>query len=115
LLRLARRTKAKGLRADEFLGAGAEGGSASGGPEALVWHLQQLSFEDVKMLQCVTYLGRDGDYDPSDSPEERYDQVRRNLDAVGWGSQKVEASQLAEKAPLGEYLQDGLRALLIVM
>jgi len=67
------------------------------------------------MLQCVLYLGRDGDYDPRDSPEERYDQVRRNLDAVVWGSEKDDARQLAGKAPLCEYLQDGLRALRIVM
>lgn len=72
-----------------------------------------MSFDDVKMLQCVMYLGRDEDYDPNDSPEERYDQVRRELDAVGWGSQKNEVRQLAGKGPLGEYLRDGLLALRI--
>ncbi|MEK5149031.1 hypothetical protein MKX53_18790 [Psychrobacillus sp. FSL K6-4615] len=74
-------------------------------------YLSKLSFDDVKMLQTVMYLGRDKDYDSKLTPNEIYDDYLRYIGGNGWNTKEIEIGQMTEKLPLGEYLTNGLKIL----
>lgn len=74
-------------------------------------YLFSLSFDDVKMIQTVMYLGRDREYDLSSTPLEIYNEFNEYLDRHGWESKEIEANQILEKGPLADYLKSGLEIL----
>lgn len=71
-------------------------------------YLQSLTFDDVKMLQIVMYLGRDQDYDESLPPHLIYKNEVDYFERNGWVDKEVEIKQMTEKLPLAEYLKSGL-------
>jgi Protein of unknown function (DUF3775) len=66
--------------------------------------LATLPKEFVYQIGLLMYLGR-GDFDASEL-EEQYDTLKENFDNTA-----ALASQLTQKAPLADYLQDGLAEL----
>ncbi|HDR4865722.1 TPA: DUF3775 domain-containing protein [Bacillus cereus] len=81
--------------------------------ELLESYLKELDFDTVKNIQTIMYLGRDKDYDVSDTPEEIYSKERAYFDSQGWNSMSIEINQMVEKMPLDRYLEDGLEILQI--
>ena len=79
--------------------------------DALKKYVDNLSFEDVKVLQTVMYLGRDREYDENLSSSEIYKEVREGFDMQGWDSKEIEAHQMTGKIPLDQYLNNGLKIL----
>ncbi|MGV4321239.1 hypothetical protein [Bacillus mojavensis] len=73
--------------------------------------LDRLTFEDIKVLQTVMYLGRDRDYDENMSSAEIYREQRGYFDNEGWQGKDIEAGQMSEKTPLDRYLINGLEIL----
>ena len=69
--------------------------------------LNSLDFERVKIIQTIMYIGRDHDYDKTDSYEARYEDYRKSLDSNGWNDKEIEVSQIVQKVPLDIYLKDG--------
>ncbi|TWM14753.1 DUF3775 domain-containing protein [Bacillus licheniformis] len=51
--------------------------------DALKKYVDNLSFEDVKVLQTVMYLGRDREYDENLSSSEIYKEVREDFNMQG--------------------------------
>jgi hypothetical protein len=78
---------------------------------ALEQYMTNLSFDDVKMLQTVMYLGRDRDYDQSLSSHAIYSDYLQYLGINGWNSKEIEINQMTEKVPLADYLRNGLEIL----
>lgn len=72
-------------------------------------YLNSLDFETVKNLQTLMYLGRDEDYSKNDSFEERFYKYREYFDKRDWNTQEIEVGQMTEKAPLAEYLENGMK------
>lgn len=74
-------------------------------------YLSGLSFEEIKVIQTIMYLGRDGDFKESDSYEERYESIRNYFDNNGWVDKRIEIGTILEKLPLDRYLRSGFEAL----
>lgn len=75
-------------------------------------YMDSLTFEDIKMLQVVMYLGRDRDHDKTlSTPLEIYNDYFKYFDGMGWHSKEIEINQVIEKAPLADYLKSGLEIL----
>ncbi|HEF5706433.1 DUF3775 domain-containing protein [Bacillus thuringiensis] len=81
--------------------------------QVLKKYLEELDFDTVKIIQSIMYLGRDRDHDKQDTPEEIFRKLREDFDALGWHSKSIEINKIVEKAPLDEYLEDGLKILQI--
>jgi hypothetical protein len=79
--------------------------------DALNDYMVKLSFDDVKMLQTVMYLGRDRDYDKSQTPIEIFNDYLNYLGKNGWNTKEIEINQMTEKAPLADYIRSGLEIL----
>ncbi len=69
--------------------------------------LNNLDFESVKIIQTIMYIGRDNDYNKTDSYEIRYEKYRKSLDINGWNDKEIEVSQIVQKLPLDKYLKSG--------
>lgn len=70
-------------------------------------YLKSLTFDEIKSLQSIMYLGRDKDYDRSQSPQEIYNAQYDYFDkALGWNTKELEINQMVEKLPLDQYLAD---------
>lgn len=69
--------------------------------------LNNLDFESVKIIQTIMYIGRDHDYNKTDSYKTRYAKYRKSLDNNGWSDKEIEVSQIVGKIPLDVYLKDG--------
>ena len=69
--------------------------------------LNSLDLESVKIIQTIMYIGRDHDYDKTDSYETIYEEYRKSLDSNGWNDKEIEVSQIVQKVPLDIYLKDG--------
>ena len=68
-------------------------------------YLNTLTFDEVKSLQAIMYLGRDKDFDSNLSPQEIYDSQYEYFDKLlGWKTKSIEINQILEKLPLGAYL-----------
>lgn len=57
------------------------------------------------------YLGRDNDYNETDSFEEIYINFRKSLDSNEWSSKEIEVDQMVQKVPLDQYLLQGFKIL----
>ncbi|GKV65906.1 MULTISPECIES: DUF3775 domain-containing protein [unclassified Sporosarcina] len=68
-------------------------------------YLMRLSFEDVKFVQTVMYMGRDETLEDGGDAVSLYNEVYSSL---SWTAQDVEAEMIVEKMPLDEYLSRGL-------
>lgn len=68
--------------------------------------LDNLETEQIGMLYAIMYLGRDKDYDKSDSPVDRYKSAYANYNAGN--NRTYEIGALMEKTNLVQYLKDGL-------
>lgn len=79
--------------------------------KALNDYLMNLSFEEIKDLQTLMYLGRDYDVDENKIPASQYFQELRKDFDTRWKTQKIEVNQMTEKLPLGDYLTTGLKLL----
>lgn len=69
--------------------------------------LNNLDFESVKIIQTIMYIGRDNDYNKTDSYEIRYEKYRKSLDINGWNDKEIEVSRIVQKLPLDKYLKSG--------
>lgn len=79
---------------------------------ALYDYLMTLSFEDVKLLQRVMYLGRDREYDEHlIAPMDIYNDFLRTFRKSDWETKDVEAKVLIQKGNLARYLKDGSKIL----
>ena len=79
---------------------------------ALESYVKNLSFDEVKSLQSIMYLGRDGDYDHKLTPEQIYKANFEYFDKeVGWNTKPIEINQMVGKGPLAEYLINGKKIL----
>lgn len=75
-------------------------------------YMNSLTFEDIKMLQVVMYLGRERDYDKTlSTPLEIYNDYFKYIGGNGWHSKEIEINQMREKMPLADYLKSGLEIL----
>ncbi|RBP88973.1 uncharacterized protein DUF3775 [Cytobacillus firmus] len=79
--------------------------------EALESYMASLSFDDIKMLQTIMYLGRDRDYDNDMTPEEIYNDYLESFNQRGWKTKNIETRQMTQKLPLSDYLNTGLEIL----
>lgn len=69
--------------------------------------LSDLSYESIKDLQAIMYVGR-GDFEGDKIMKDRFSDMRDYLDSNGWHENKrIEERQMSEKIPLGRYLTDG--------
>lgn len=79
---------------------------------ALDSYLNSLSFEEVKSLQAIMYLGRDKDYDNNLSPKQIYNsQINYFNKSIGWNTKEIEINQMVEKMPFADYLIEGKKIL----
>lgn len=68
-------------------------------------YLYNLTYDEVKSLQAIMYLGRDQDYDKNLSQQEIYNSQYEYFDkTIGWNSKELDINQMHEKLPLGAYL-----------
>jgi hypothetical protein len=79
--------------------------------DALTSYLNSLDFECVKDIQTIMYLGRDEDFEESDSYQKRFEEARKYFDEAGWNKKNIEVHQMTEKLPLAEYLANGMKIL----
>ncbi|QTB29083.1 DUF3775 domain-containing protein [Lysinibacillus sphaericus] len=70
--------------------------------------LMNRSYEEVKFIQTIMYLGRDPEDYKNTSPELLYSEVFLSM---SWVSKEAEVNQIVGKAPLGDYLKSGLKLL----
>lgn len=75
-------------------------------------YFSELSFENIKIIQTIMYLGRDKDYDKNNPPELIYQKFREDFDKCsGWSEKNIEISQMIQKIPFNIYLRNGLEIL----
>ncbi|MHC8516208.1 hypothetical protein [Sporosarcina sp. ITBMC105] len=79
-------------------------------------YLDELSFEDIKFIQAIMYLGRDTNSEEKEkySAEELLKSQIEYLDRNGWTTHQGEADHMAGKTPLDEYLKEGLSIISIL-
>ncbi|WP_185903585.1 DUF3775 domain-containing protein [Lysinibacillus sphaericus] len=68
-------------------------------------YLMSLTFDDVKFIQTVMYIGRDESFDEDISAEQLYDE---KFNSLSWQSQEIESNMIIEKMPLADYLRRGI-------
>lgn len=74
--------------------------------------LNSLSFDDIKSLQAIMYLGRDKDYDNNLAPQQIYNSQYDYFDkTLGWNTKELEINQMVEKMPLATYLIEAKKIL----
>ncbi|MGQ7672618.1 hypothetical protein ACTGX8_05995 [Streptococcus suis] len=75
-------------------------------------YLDSLSYDQVKIVQTVMYVGRDTSYEMTNiNPEDLYEEV---FNSLTWHEDKsIEISQIAQKSPLDDYLIRGMELLKI--
>jgi hypothetical protein len=74
--------------------------------------MMTLSFEHVKLLQKIMYLGRDREYDEHlVVPSDIYNDFLRTFGKQGWDTQEAEVIFMIGKGNLAKYLKDGTKIL----
>lgn len=87
-----------------FVDPGADSGPPPPEEKELRQFLKRLAPDTVYKLALIMYLGR-GDFDTSDLPAE-YQTIKENFD-----SPAALIAQMMEKAPLADYLEEGMAIL----
>ena len=68
-------------------------------------YLKSLTFDEIKSLQSIMYLGRDKDYDRNQLPQQIYNSQYDYFDkTLGWNTKELEIDQMVGKLPLDLYL-----------
>ena len=73
-------------------------------------YVNQLSFDEIKFIQIIMYLGRETtDEDRLKySNKELFESQQRYLEKKSWSIRELEADHIVAKMPLDEYLEKGL-------
>ncbi|MGE7950853.1 hypothetical protein [Lysinibacillus xylanilyticus] len=73
-------------------------------------YVDQLSFDEIKFIQIIMYLGRETtDEDRLKySNRELFESQKRYLERKSWSKRELEADHIIAKKPLDKYLQKGL-------
>ncbi len=73
-------------------------------------YVNQLSFDEIKFIQIIMYLGRETtDEDRLKySNRELFESQQRYLEKKSWSIKELEADHIVAKMPLDEYLEKGL-------
>lgn len=75
-------------------------------------YLNNLSFDEVKSLQAIMYLGRDRDYDANLAPQQIYNSQFDYFDkTLGWNTKELEINQMVGKMPIAKYLIEAKKIL----
>jgi len=75
---------------------------------ALQTYLRNLSFDEVKSLTSIMYLGKDKDYYRKLTPIQIYKSNFEYFDkTLTWFTKDLEIKQMVEKLQLAKYLTDG--------
>lgn len=83
----------------------------SGKEKELFDYISSLDYEEIKTIQTIMYIGRDGSCAEEDGTYD-YFKTRKRMDAKGWNEDKdIEAMQMVEKIPLADYLRKGCEKL----
>lgn len=83
----------------------------SGKEKELFDCISSLDYEEIKTIQTIMYIGRDGSCAEEDGTYD-YFKTRKRMDAKGWNEDKdIEAMQMVEKIPLADYLRKGCEKL----
>lgn len=84
--------------------------------ERLTEYIDELSFEDLKFIQAIMYLGRDTSLEEKAnySATELLKSQIEYLDKNGWTTKEGEADHVQGKMPLDEYLKEGLSIISIL-
>lgn len=83
----------------------------SGKEKELFDYISSLDYEEIKTIQTIMYIGRDGSCAEKDGTYD-YFKTRKCMDAKGWNEDKdIEAMQMVEKIPLADYLRKGCEKL----
>ncbi len=81
----------------------------SGKEKELFDYISSLDYEEIKTIQTIMYIGRDGSCAEEDGTYD-YFKTRKCMDMRGWNEDKdIEAMQMVEKVPLADYLRDGCK------
>lgn len=78
--------------------------------EELETFMSNLSFDEVKYLQSIMYLGRD----TSTEELQKFNGeilLQKQYESLSWENKDIEIRQMLGKTPLDEYLQKGLEIL----
>lgn len=70
-------------------------------------YLEALTFDEVKSLQTVMYVGRD--FEADDAPASVIYQDM--FSALSWNTKEIEINQIVQKVPLANYLRAGKKIL----
>ncbi|PIC82093.1 DUF3775 domain-containing protein [Sporosarcina sp. P1] len=78
--------------------------------ERLTDYMDELSFEDIKFIQAIMYLGRDTSLEEKakQSATELLKSQLEYLGRNGWTTKEGETDHVQSKMPLDEYLKEGL-------
>ncbi|OXS76398.1 hypothetical protein B1B04_05340 [Lysinibacillus sp. KCTC 33748] len=73
-------------------------------------YMYQLTFDEIKFIQTIMYLGRDTTDEErlKYSNRELFESQKRYLERKSWSKRELEADHIIAKTPLDEYLQKGL-------
>ncbi|MDM5229912.1 DUF3775 domain-containing protein [Lysinibacillus pakistanensis] len=73
-------------------------------------YMYQLTFDEIKFIQTIMYLGRDTKDEErlKYSNRELFESQKRYLERKSWSKRELEADHIIAKTPLDEYLQKGL-------
>lgn len=83
----------------------------SGKEKELFDYISSLDYEEIKTIQTIMYIGRDGSCAEEDGTYD-YFKTRKRMDAKGWNEDKdIETMQMVEKIPLADYLRKGCEKL----
>lgn len=77
----------------------------------LIELLENLSFDEIKFVQTIMYLGRD----TTEEELEKHSGVEllaMTYKHLNWDSKEIETDQIISKLPLDEYLKKGLEILI---
>ncbi len=81
----------------------------SGKEKELFDYISALDYEEIKTIQTIMYIGRDGSCAEEDGTYD-YFKTRKYMDMKGWNEDKdIEVMQIVQKVPLADYLRDGCR------
>jgi len=70
-------------------------------------NLENLSFDDVKSLRIIMYLGKDEDHNRDLKPIKIYENSKKFDETLDWKTKSLEIDQILEKLLLATYLING--------
>ena len=74
-------------------------------------NLKKLSFDDVRSLRIIMYLGKDEDHSRDLKPIKIYENLKYFGETLDRKTKEFEIDQILEKLPLANYLINGKKIL----